>query len=72
MSQSQDMGSRPQRGRLSDSVVDRVRERAAESIADIVSESVALKPSGNGSLKGLCPFHDERTPSFNEIGRAHV
>lgn len=74
MSQSQDMGSRPQRGRLSDSVVDRVRERAAESIADIVSESVALKPSGNGSLKGLCPFHDERTPSFNvnvNTGRYH-
>lgn len=62
------------RGRLSDSVVDRVRERAAEGIVDIVSEVVTLKNSGNGSMKGLCPFHDERTPSFNVntvTGRYH-
>lgn len=74
MSQPQNTGSRPQKGRLSDSVVDRVRERAAEGIVDIVSETVALKPSGNGSMKGLCPFHDERTPSFNvntTTGRYH-
>lgn len=68
--------SQPQntRGRLSDSVVDRVRERAAEGIVDIVSEVVTLKNSGNGSMKGLCPFHDERTPSFNvntTTGRYH-
>ena len=74
MTQPQNTGSRPQKGRLSDSVVDRVRERAAEGIVDIVSETVALKPSGNGSMKGLCPFHDERTPSFNvntTTGRYH-
>lgn len=74
MSQPQNAGSKPRRGLLSDSVVDRVRERAAENIADIISESVTLKPSGNGSLKGLCPFHDERTPSFNvntTTGRYH-
>ena len=74
MSQSQDTGNKPQRGRLSDSVIDQVRDSAAENIADIVSESVTLKPSGNGSLKGLCPFHDERTPSFNvnvNTGRYH-
>lgn len=74
MSQPQNAGSRPQKGRLSDAVVDRVRERAAEGIVDLISETVALKPSGNGSMKGLCPFHDERTPSFNvnaNTGRYH-
>lgn len=63
-----------QRGRLADTAVDQIRERAAEDIAGIVSETVTLKPSGGGSLKGLCPFHDERTPSFNvntNTGRYH-
>ena len=35
------------------------------NIADIIGERVALKSAGVGSLKGLCPFHDERSPSFN-------
>ncbi|MEN9923062.1 MAG: hypothetical protein RIS09_576 [Actinomycetota bacterium] len=34
-------------------------------IQDIVSAYVNLKPAGAGSFKGLCPFHDERTPSFH-------
>lgn len=34
------------------------------NIADVVSDYVALKPAGVGSLKGLCPFHDEKSPSF--------
>jgi DNA primase len=34
-------------------------------IQDIVSSFVNLKPAGPGSFKGLCPFHDERTPSFH-------
>ena len=34
------------------------------SIADVVAEHVTLRNVG-GSLKGLCPFHDERSPSFN-------
>lgn len=34
-------------------------------IQDIVSAFVNLKPAGPGSLKGLCPFHDEKTPSFH-------
>ncbi len=49
-----------------------VRERAP--IEAIVSEHVALKPAGMGSLKGLCPFHDERSPSFHvrpSVGRYH-
>ena len=40
-----------------------VRERAR--IEDVVGEHVTLKPAGVGSMKGLCPFHDERTPSFH-------
>ena len=43
--------------------IDAVRERA--KIEDVVGEHVTLKSGGVGSLKGLCPFHDERTPSFN-------
>jgi DNA primase len=40
-----------------------VRERAA--IYDVVSASVTLRPAGGGSFKGLCPFHDEKSPSFH-------
>ncbi|MBE6481955.1 MAG: DNA primase [Actinomyces ruminicola] len=43
--------------------IDAVRERA--KIEDVVGEHVTLKSGGVGSMKGLCPFHDERTPSFN-------
>ncbi|WP_103062755.1 DNA primase [Actinomyces qiguomingii] len=43
--------------------IDAVRERA--KIEDVVGEHVTLKSAGVGALKGLCPFHDERTPSFN-------
>ncbi|MFE4466268.1 DNA primase [Oerskovia sp. NPDC056781] len=52
--------------------VDAVRERAR--IDEIVSSHVTLKPAGVGSLKGLCPFHDERSPSFHvrpQVGRWH-
>ncbi|WP_430868937.1 DNA primase [Demequina aurantiaca] len=40
-----------------------VRERAP--IEDIIGQHVTLKSAGVGSLKGLCPFHDERSPSFH-------
>ena len=43
------------------------RVRHAVDLADVVGESVALKPSGKGRLKGLCPFHSERTPSFHVL-----
>ncbi len=52
--------------------IDAVRERTR--IEEIVGERVALKSGGVGSLKGLCPFHDEKTPSFHVrpgIGRWH-
>ncbi|MDV3222829.1 MAG: DNA primase [Intrasporangium sp.] len=39
--------------------------KARSSIEDVVREHVTLRPAGPGSLKGLCPFHDEKTPSFN-------
>ncbi|WP_061965367.1 DNA primase [Demequina aurantiaca] len=49
-----------------------VRERAP--IEDIIGQHVTLKSAGVGSLKGLCPFHDERSPSFHvrpAAGRWH-
>lgn len=42
--------------------IDKVRNAA--DLYDIVSASVKLKPAGVGSFSGLCPFHDEKTPSF--------
>lgn len=50
-------------GRIKDEDVALVRERAR--IDEVVRDYVALKPAGGGSLKGLCPFHDERSPSFH-------
>ncbi|MDN5995912.1 DNA primase, partial [Acidipropionibacterium jensenii] len=49
-------------GRINDEDIALVRERAR--IDEIVGEYVQLRNAGGGSLKGLCPFHDERTPSF--------
>ncbi len=42
---------------------EKIRERL--TLAEVVGEVVALKPAGRGQLKGLCPFHDEKTPSFH-------
>src|SRR2546423_241924 len=50
-------------GRISDSDIALVRERSP--IADIVGEHLQLRNAGGGSLKGLCPFHEEKTPSFH-------
>ena len=50
-------------GRIRDADIAQVRERAR--IDEVISEYVALRRAGAGSLKGLCPFHDEKTPSFN-------
>ncbi|MEP7035885.1 MAG: DNA primase [Actinomycetota bacterium] len=43
--------------------VAQVKERS--SIEDVVRQHVTLRTAGPGSLKGLCPFHDEKSPSFN-------
>ncbi len=50
-------------GRIRDEDIALVRERT--SIAEIISDTVTLKSAGAGNLKGLCPFHDEKSPSFN-------
>ncbi|MBI2243723.1 MAG: DNA primase, partial [Nocardioides sp.] len=50
-------------GRIRDEDIAEVREKAR--IDDVVSQYVTLRPAGGGSLKGLCPFHDEKSPSFN-------
>jgi DNA primase len=34
-------------------------------IVDLVAEYIPLKPAGSAGMKGLCPFHGEKTPSFN-------
>lgn len=39
--------------------------RSRLDIVDVVAEVVALKPAGRGQHKGLCPFHNEKTPSFH-------
>ena len=49
-------------GRIRDSDIAEVRDRTR--IDEVIGEYVALRRAGAGSLKGLCPFHDEKTPSF--------
>lgn len=49
-------------GRIPQSDIDEIKSRT--NIAEVVGEYVALKTAGVGSQRGLCPFHDERTPSF--------
>jgi DNA primase len=50
-------------GRIRDEDLALVRERSA--IGEVVGEYLQLRSAGGGSLKGLCPFHDEKTPSFH-------
>ena len=50
-------------GRIRDEDIALVRERSA--VEDVIGEQVALRSAGGGNLKGLCPFHDEKSPSFN-------
>ena len=48
--------------------------RSRTDLKEIVDQYVTLKPAGIGSFKGLCPFHDERTPSFHvrpQLGTYH-
>ena len=35
------------------------------NLADVVARMVTLRKAGGARLKGLCPFHNEKTPSFN-------
>jgi DNA primase len=50
-------------GLIRDDDIAEVREKAR--IEEVVSSYVTLKHAGGGSQKGLCPFHDEKSPSFN-------
>jgi len=50
-------------GRIRDEDVKAVRD--ASGIADVIGEHIQLRSAGGGNLKGLCPFHDEKSPSFN-------
>ncbi|WP_131738682.1 DNA primase [Actinomadura roseirufa] len=50
-------------GRIRNEDIALVRERS--SIADVIGEYLQLRGAGGGNLKGLCPFHDEKSPSFN-------
>jgi len=50
-------------GRISDDAIRTIRERA--SLIEVVSDVVALRRRGGRSAVGLCPFHAEKTPSFN-------
>jgi DNA primase len=50
-------------GRIRDEDIALVRERSP--IDDVIRDHVTLRSAGGGSLKGLCPFHDEKTPSFH-------
>ncbi|KUO14062.1 DNA primase [Streptomyces sp. DSM 15324] len=49
-------------GRINDEDVKAVRD--AVPIDAVVSEYLQLRNAGGGNLKGLCPFHDEKSPSF--------
>ena len=50
-------------GRIRDEDIALVRERSP--VEEVVGEYLQLRSAGGGSLKGLCPFHEEKTPSFN-------
>jgi DNA primase len=59
-------------GRIRDEDVVLVKERA--DLAEVIGEHVTLRNAGGGNLKGLCPFHDEKTPSFSvrpSVGAYH-
>jgi DNA primase len=49
-------------GRIPDEIIQKVRDHV--DVVELVGRSVSLKRAGR-SYKGLCPFHDEKTPSFN-------
>src|SRR5258707_3437912 len=50
-------------GRISDRDIAAIRERVR--IEDVVGDYVQLRRAGVDSMKGLCPFHDEKSPSFH-------
>ena len=51
-------------GMIPDDIISEIRSRA--DIVQVIGQHVQLKKAGR-SFKGLCPFHGEKTPSFNVI-----
>lgn len=51
------------KGRIPDRDIAAIRERVR--VEDVVGDYVQLRRAGADSLKGLCPFHDEKSPSFH-------
>jgi len=49
-------------GRIRDESIAEIRE--ATDVVALVAEYVTLRPGGGTRMKGLCPFHQEKTPSF--------
>jgi DNA primase len=50
-------------GRIKQEDIALVREKSP--IGDIIGEHVQLRSAGGGNLKGLCPFHEEKSPSLS-------
>ncbi|WP_134768602.1 DNA primase [Nocardioides sp. 1609] len=50
-------------GRIREDDIAAVREKVR--IDEVIGDYVTLRGAGGGSFKGLCPFHDEKSPSFN-------
>ncbi|HPY23071.1 MAG TPA: DNA primase [Mycobacterium sp.] len=56
-------GGGSRKGRIPDTDIAAIRDRVR--IEDVVGDYVQLRRAGADSLKGLCPFHDEKSPSFH-------
>jgi len=59
-------------GRIRDEDVQLVKERA--DLAEVIGDHVTQRSAGGGNFKGLCPFHDEKSPSFSvrpSVGSFH-
>lgn len=56
-------GGSGRKGRIPDTDVTAIRDKTR--IEDVVGDYVQLRRAGADSLKGLCPFHDEKSPSFH-------
>jgi DNA primase len=54
-------------GRIPESFIESLLERI--DIVEVVGARLALRPTGRGEHKALCPFHDEKTPSFTVSGQ---
>src|SRR3978361_1335628 len=50
-------------GRIRDEDIAEVRQKS--NIEEIIGEHVQLRNAGGGNLKGICPFHDEKSPSLS-------